>query len=279
MHRILFPIDLGCELKAEVETKNFDLPRNKPHCVELKVYKFGICVVDFQVESDPDIENINKTKLANRMTIGTYKKQIEKYVLELTQPYRIDTINQRYDSEFFYPVTISERKENVSEDQATIPLGYLDVLKLAIAQYWNLVSYDVLLNKECDFAEQMTRQINPTFNFIQIIRNYLLLFKEGKEFHRDKLNIVNSLYSLMKENRYNSSPELIEFYKECRQSLGLDDLEKSVDKKIEQVSSTYAFLSENMTTLFFIFFELGFFIWLFWGCLDTVLLWRIGLHK
>lgn len=277
MHRILYPIDLGCELSAEVEQKHFDLPKNKPVSADIRIYKFGICVVDFVVDSPFHVdEDPLKIKLANRMTIGAYKKYIEKFVLEAIQPYTTDSFSQRYDAEFFYPVLISERKENVSEDKATIPLDYLDVLKLAIAQYWNLVSYDVLLNKECDFAEKMTRRINPTINFIKIIQNYLLLFKEGKEFHRDKLNIVNSLYSLMKENRYNSSPELIEFYKECRQALGLDDLEKSVDKKIDPISNTYSFLSENMGNMFFIFFELMLLAWLFLDIINTLLLYRIG---
>lgn len=275
MMRVLYPIDLGCELNSKVDSKEFKLP-GAPF-VEIKVYKFGIAIVDFIFDSSINIDNIEKIKLPNRMLLSTYKKRVEKYLLEAIQPFRAEAFPQRHDGELFYPVSIvnADGKVSVNDGKASITVEHLDVLKLALAQYWNLISYDVFLNKEVDFAGSLLNRSNFSFNFYKVVKEYHLLFKEGKEFYRDKLSIVNSLYSFTKENPYNTAPEMLEFYKDCREAMGLSELEKSVMTKIDQISSTYSFLGENLSTLLTIFFDTIFLLWLAYGIIDTILLWHL----
>ena len=56
----------------------------------------------------------------------------------------------------------------------------------------------------------------------------------------------------------------------------LGELEKSVINKIDKISETYSFLGNNISTLFFIFFNIVFMLWAFWGIVDTFLLWKLG---
>lgn len=278
MIHILYPIDLNCELTDKVEFKKFNIISNNLSCkLDIKVYKFGIGIVDFMFDNLSDVEDPYSIKLSKRLTLSKYSKTIEKYIFKDIEPFKVKTYGQRYEGEFFYPIKISSEKIQIFKDKAQIPEEKLHILKLLLAQYWNLISYDVFLNKEVDSAINIISKIKISFNFINLIRNYFILFEEGKEFHRDKLNIVNSLYRTMKNNSfYDNDPEYMDFYRKCRDVMIVDDLEKSVMSKIEKVSETYSFLGDNISTLFFIFFNIIFFFWAAWGILDTFLLWKLG---
>ena len=278
MVHILYFIDLDCELTDKVEFKKFNPPENSMCKVDIKVYKFGVGVIDFIFDDETYFtKDIHKIKLSKRLSLNRYSKTVEKYLFKDIQSFKIKTYEQRYDDEFFYPVKIiDDNKVQIYKDRAQITEDSLDILKLVLSQYWNLLSYDAFLNKEVDSAITILNKVKIGFNFYKIIKNYFLLFEEGKEFHRDKLNIVNSLYRLMKNSTYNNDPESMEFYKKCKDVMIVDDLEKSVMNKIDKISETYSFLGDNTSTLFFIFFNIIFLFWALWGIIDTFLLWRLG---
>lgn len=278
MVHILYFIDLDCELTDKVEFIKFNPPENSMCKVDIKIYKFGVGVIDFIFNEELFFkQNIHKIKLSKRLTLIKFAKTIEKYIFKVIQPFKIRLYGQKYDDEFFYSVKIiNEEKTQILKNSAQITEENLDILKLALSQYWNLLSYDVFLNKEVDSAINILNRVKIGFNFYKIIKNYFLLFEEGKEFHRDKLNIVNSLYRLMKDSTYSNDPESMEFYNKCKDVMLVNDLEKSVMSKIEKVSETYSFLGDSISTLFFIFFNIIFLFWALWGIIDTFLLWRLG---
>jgi len=278
MIHIIYPIDLDCELTDKVEFKKFTIPNtpnNLPCKLDIKVYKFGIGIVDF-IFDKLDINDPYTVKLSKRLTLSKYSKTIEKHIFKDIEQFKLKTYGQRYEGEFFYPITIDREKISVLKDKAQIPEEKLNVLKLLLAQYWNLISYDAFLNKEVDSSINMLYKIKISFNFIKLIKNYFMLFNEGKKFHRDRLNIVNSLYRTMENSFYDNDPEYMDFYKKCKDVMVLGELEKSVINKIDKISETYSFLGNNISTLFFIFFNIVFMLWAFWGIVDTFLLWKLG---
>jgi uncharacterized Rmd1/YagE family protein len=71
-------------------------------------------------------------------------------------------------------------------------------------------------------------------------------------------------------------PELFEKYHEIREIFKIDELSKSVNNKLSQIADTYSFMRDTVSTSFFIFLEIFFLLWLGWGVIDTLLLWRIS---
>ena len=70
MIHIIYPIDLDCELTDKVEFKKFTIPNtpnNLPCKLDIKVYKFGIGIVDF-IFDKLDINDPYTVKLSKRLS-------------------------------------------------------------------------------------------------------------------------------------------------------------------------------------------------------------------
>src|ERR1035438_3838972 len=72
----------------------------------------------------------------------------------------------------------------------------LDLIKVAYSQYWSLKSYNFILDRERDDAQHALEPLPPYYKFWLIPSQYQRFSVEAMDFGRDKLAIVESLYSV-----------------------------------------------------------------------------------
>jgi len=156
----------------------------------------------------------------------------------------------------------------------------LNLIKLAYSQYWSLKSYNFLLDRELDNTQQVLEHLPPYYKFWLIPNQYQRFSKEAMDFGRDKLAIVESLYSSVGPNipRIDSDWHLRTLYASLRKVFTIEELYKTVDTKLERIEEAYNSAREFLSTNFFILLDIIFFVSLAWSVVDTVLLLKIAHH-
>jgi hypothetical protein len=162
-----------------------------------------------------------------------------------------------------------------SPESATL----LNLMKLAYSQYWSLKSYNFLLDKELDNAQHVLEHLPPYYKFWLIPSQYQRFSKEALDFGRDKLAIIESLYSVGPNvPRIDADWHLRTLYGSVRKVFTIEELYKTVDTKLSRIEEAYNSAREFLSTNFFILLDIIFFASLAWSVIDTLLLLRIAHH-
>jgi hypothetical protein len=153
----------------------------------------------------------------------------------------------------------------------------LDLIKLNYAIYWSLKSYNFILDKELDDAQRVLEHLPPYYKFWQIPGKYQRFSKEAMDFSRDKLAIVESLYTVGTQiPRIDADWHLRTLYASIRKVFTIDEWSRTVEQKLNRVEESYNSAREFLSTNFFILLDIIFFSTLAWSIIDTVLLWNIA---
>lgn len=153
----------------------------------------------------------------------------------------------------------------------------LELIKLAYAQYWSLKAYNFLLDRELDDTQEVLKHLPPYYKFWLIPRQYQRFSSEALDFSRDKLAIVESLYSVAsKVPHIEADWHLSSLYSSIRGVFSVEDLYKVVDAKLGRIEEAYHSTREFLSTNFFILLDIVFFATLLWSVIDTALLWHIA---
>ncbi len=153
----------------------------------------------------------------------------------------------------------------------------LDLISLIYAQYWSLKAYDFVLNAEVDGAQKLLQDLPPYYKFWQIPSKYQTFSKEAIDFGKDKLSIVESLYSVSTnlpavENDWH----LRMIYNSLTKVFNTEEMYKTIEIKLDRIEESYNEAREFLSTNFFILLDFVFFAWLIWGVIDTFLLLAIA---
>ncbi len=155
----------------------------------------------------------------------------------------------------------------------------LELIKLAYAQYWSLKAYSFILDRELDDAQDLLKHLPPYYKFWRIPHQYQRFSTEALDFSRDKLAIVESLYSVSGSVPHIEADwHLNTLYSSIRKVFSVEDLYKAVDVKLGRIEEAYNSTREFLSTNFFILLDIVFFATLIWSIIDTVLLWNIAHH-
>jgi hypothetical protein len=153
----------------------------------------------------------------------------------------------------------------------------LNLMRIAYSQYWSLRSYNFLLDRELDNAEHVLADLPPYYKFWKIPGQYQRFSKEAMDFGRDKLAIVESLYSAGPNiPRIDADWHLRTLYSSVRRVFTIEELYKTVETKLERIEEAYNSAREFLSTNFFILLDIIFFTSLLWSILDTFLLWKLA---
>lgn len=153
----------------------------------------------------------------------------------------------------------------------------LDLTALAYAQYWNLKAYHYVLDREIDSAQKILEDLPPYYKFWQIPSRYQRFSEEAIAFSKDKISIVESLYSVpIGLPRIESDWHLRTVYNDIVKVFNIDELYRTVEAKLNRIEETYNQAREFLSTNFFILLDIIFFLWLAWGVIDTFLLLTIA---
>lgn len=153
----------------------------------------------------------------------------------------------------------------------------LDLIALAYAQYWSLRSYDFVLDREVDKAQKLLEDLPPYHQFWKIFAKYQNFSRESIDFARDKLSIVDSLYSVSANPpRIGSDWHLRTIYKDVEKVFNVEELYRTVEVKLNRTEESYDQAREFLSTTFFILLDVIFALWLIWGVVDTAILFFIA---
>lgn len=153
----------------------------------------------------------------------------------------------------------------------------LDLISLVYAQYWSLKSYLFVLDQEMDDAKKLLEDLPPYYKFWQIPARYRRFNTELIDFGKDKLSIVDSLYSVSANiPKVDSDWHLRTIYKDLAEVFNINERYKNVEVKLNRIGESYEQGSDYLATNFFILLDIIFFVWLAWGIVDTVLLFTIA---
>jgi hypothetical protein len=160
-----------------------------------------------------------------------------------------------------------------SPESATI----LELIKLNYALYWSLKSYNFILDHELDSAQRVLEHLPPYYKFWRIPGQYQKFSVEAMDFSRDKLAIVESLYTVsMKIPRIDADWHLRTLYGSLRKAFTIDEWYRTVETKLERIEESYNSAREFLSTNFFILLDIIFFASLAWAVIDTCLLYNIA---
>ena len=161
-----------------------------------------------------------------------------------------------------------------SKESGTI----LEMIKLAYAQYWSLRSYDSVLDHEIDTSKVLLDHLPPFYNILMMPQAYNRFSKEAVDFDKDKIAIVDSLYSTMSNiPQVESDWHLKTLHQSVNKVFDIEELHKTVEIKIGRIAESYNSARETLSNNFFIILDIIFFLSLVWSVIDTILLW--GLYK
>ncbi len=153
----------------------------------------------------------------------------------------------------------------------------LSLIKTAYSQYWSLRSYNFILDRELDNAQHVLEHLPPYYKFWQIPSQYQRFSEEALDFGRDKLAIVESLYSVGPNiPRIDADWHLRTLFSNIRKVFTIEDLYKTVDTKLSRIEESYNSAREFLSTNFFILLDIIFFVSLAWSVIDTILLIKIA---
>jgi hypothetical protein len=123
----------------------------------------------------------------------------------------------------------------------------------------------------------MLKHLPPYYKFWRIPQKYQRFSTEALDFSRDKLAIVDSLYSAMSNVPHIEADwHLSSLYSSIRKVFSVEDLYKIVDTKLGRIEESYNSTREFLSTNFFILLDIVFFATLIWSVIDTILLWHIA---
>lgn len=153
----------------------------------------------------------------------------------------------------------------------------LDIIKLALAQYWSLKSYNLIMDYELDEAQQLLEKLPPYYKFWKMPFAYQKFSEESLSFDRDKITILDSLYNVVGnipavENDWH----LKTLHANVNKVFDLEELHKMVETKISRLEESYNSARDYLSTNFFLLLDLIFFLSLAWSVLDTFLLWKVA---
>ncbi|CAB4243976.1 conserved protein of unknown function [Methylacidimicrobium sp. AP8] len=155
----------------------------------------------------------------------------------------------------------------------------LDMIRLAYAVYWNLRSYNSLLDREIGRARTLVAHLPPWHKFWVMPRWYERFSSEAMDFVRDKLAIVESIYQVFGNVlRIDSDWHLRTIYRYVEQVFDIGDLSKAVNAKLDRIEQCYSSAQNFISTNFFIAVEILLMLSFAWMVLDTALLFVIA-HK
>ena len=155
----------------------------------------------------------------------------------------------------------------------------LEMIKLTYSLYWSLKSYSFILDRELDDAQHVLEHLPPYYKFWKIPSKYQRFSAEAMDFSRDKLAIVESLYTVgMKIPHIDADWHLRTLYASLRKAFTIDEWYRTVETKLERIEESYNSAREFLSTNFFILLDIIFFTSLVWSVIDTVLLWNIAHH-
>lgn len=153
----------------------------------------------------------------------------------------------------------------------------LGIIRLAYAIYWNLRSYNFLLDREIDQAQVLLKHLPPYYKVWQMPKRYQMFSNEAMGFGMDKLAIVDSLYNVSANiPRIDSDWHLRTIYKYVEKEFDIDDLSKAVEAKLERIEDSYNSARDFLSTNFFIAVEIVLILSLGWMMMDTCLLFFIA---
>jgi len=153
----------------------------------------------------------------------------------------------------------------------------LNLIKIAYSQYWSLKSYNFILDRELDDAQHALEHLPPYYKFWLIPSQYQRFSAEAMDFGRDKLAIVESLYSVGPTiPRIDADWHLRTLYASIRKVFTIEELYRMVDTKLERIEQSYNSAREFLSTNFFILLDIIFFVSLAWSVIDTILLLKIS---
>ncbi|TFE70104.1 hypothetical protein A7Q09_04760 [Methylacidiphilum sp. Yel] len=153
----------------------------------------------------------------------------------------------------------------------------LNIIRLVYALYWNLLSYNFLLDRELDKVQSILAHLPPWYKFWMMPQRYQKFSEEGMNFVQDKLSIVESIYSVFANvNQIASDWHLRTIYKYVEKEFDIDDIASAVKVKLDRVEQSYNSAREFIATNFFIAVEIVLILSLLWMILDTALLYIIS---
>ena len=153
----------------------------------------------------------------------------------------------------------------------------LNLIKIAYSQYWSLKSYNFILDSELDNAQHVLEHLPAYYEFWRIPNQYQRFSKEALDFGRDKLAIVESMYTGEPTiPRIDADWHLRTLYSSIRKVFTIEELFKIVDTKLGRIEESYNSAREFLSTNFFILLDIIFFASLAWSIIDTFLLWKVA---
>jgi hypothetical protein len=152
-----------------------------------------------------------------------------------------------------------------------------EMIKLALAQYWSLKSYNFIMDKELDTAQMLLGSMPPYYKFWRMPSAYHRFSAEAIDFDRDKISIVDSLYNVMINiPRVEADWHLGTIHKNVNKVFDINGLYETVGTKIERIEESYNAARDYLSTNFFILLDIIFFLSLAWSVFDTILLFTIA---
>lgn len=241
-----------------------------------KVFRFGVGVIDVLMDVDSNaLKDPKSVKFSQRVTLIEKCSSIAEDIISSLKKYATSTYPFIYKAHFIYPITI---KEEVESDKITPRYAIVrneevfDVIELVLSQYWNLLSFDDMLNREIKETQVLldkTRLLS--FNLWKVIKTYKSLTKDAKDFYRDRLEIIDSVTNVMEEIPESYHPDLLDTYRTVRKVFEIDELINRVNLKLVQIGETYEFMRESIGNFLFIVIEMTFFFWFLWDVLTFLI--------
>jgi hypothetical protein len=152
-----------------------------------------------------------------------------------------------------------------------------EMIKLALAQYWSLKSYNFIMDKELDTAQMLLGSMPPYYKFWRMPAAYHRFSVEAIDFDKDKISIVDSLYNVMINiPRVEADWHLGTIHKNVNKVFDISGLSETVGTKIERIEESYNAARDYLSTNFFILLDIIFFLSLAWSVFDTILLFTIA---
>jgi len=153
----------------------------------------------------------------------------------------------------------------------------LELIKLTYSLYWSLKSYNFILDQELDDAQRVLEHLPPYYKFWRIPGQYQRFSAEAMDFSRDKLAIVESLYTVASQIPHiDADWHLRTLYGSLRKAFTIEEWYRTVETKLGRIEESYNSAREFLSTNFFILLDIIFFASLAWSIIDTWLLWSIS---
>lgn len=261
---LLYPFDTGCLYRfdfkgTKIKSKIFDLGEIKYRVV---VFKFGTGIVEVETEiNTTDIREIKKLKLSKRKDIDDFCKKIANMTIGMLEKDIINKYPERYEKDFIYPVFVNEQYKITPAYAYINNEEILDIIEYALAQYWNLLSFDYILNHSIVEDSNLLSKFKMTINIFKLLKDYQIFTKQALENYLDSTEVIQSITNVMEEIPDTYNPTLLEYYEQARKTLRIDELIQRVLAKLQHNKELFSFVRENLTNWLFFIIEITFILW------------------